>query len=350
MNKHFTAALCPFFKEQLTDNNLTVALVAQVHKDSYILITADDEVRARIPGKFYEQGNIPAVGDRVLIKENPNASFVMIEKILERRNTFGRKEAGGVNEQVLGVNIDLAFIVFSLNGNLNVRRLERYLAQVRDNNIKPVIILTKSDLVDQQTVEQVLEEYQVILNSHEVIALSASQDEGLEQLEKYLTPGITAILIGSSGVGKSTLVNHLLGSDVQKIQEIRDDDDKGRHTTVTRSLHFLDNGSILLDTPGMRGFALWLSSEGLDQSFSDVLSLMKQCRFHNCSHKDDLGCAVNKALDTGELESDRYNSYLKLKNMERIQKVRRDQGLLKLERKKWAKISRDAKVRMSHKR
>jgi len=348
MNKHFKAGLCPFFKNQLDDEYSTLAKVVQVNRDSYIIITEEDELRAKLPGKLIGQSLKPAVGDWVLIKYNPMANFALIEKILNRKNSLGRKSAGEYSEQILGSNIDLALIIFSLNSNLNIRRLERYLAQVRDNKIKPLIVLTKSDLVSKETTEQTIAKYKEVAKTNDVIALSSLKDEGMDKLKQYLSLGKTGILIGSSGVGKSTIVNYLLGEEVQLVQGIREDDQKGRHTTVTRSLHFLDNGSLLMDTPGMRGLGLWLSSEGLDNSFTDVTSLMSQCKFSNCSHQEDVGCALNEALDNGTLDEERFQSYLKLKKEERFQAVRRSQKLMKLEKEKWAKLTQNAKEKQKY--
>ena len=237
--------------------------------------------------------------------------MAIIHDILPRKTKFSRKVAGKkFDEQVMATNIDVIFIVQGLDNNFNPRRLERTLVMVNESGVKPVIILNKSDLCEstQDKVEQTKE----ILKDIPIIAVSAKENKGINELKSFLKEGETFAFIGSSGVGKSTLINKLVGQDILKTQEVRSGDSKGRHTTARRELIVLADGGCLIDTPGMRELQLWHADEGLSDTFSDIDDLAENCHFSDCSHTKEIKCAVLSAIESGDLVQGRYDSYIKL--------------------------------------
>jgi ribosome biogenesis GTPase len=232
-------------------------------------------------------------------------------------------ETGGkTDEQVLAANIDTVFLVSGLDGDYNVRRLERYVTVAWDSGAVPVIVLNKADLRDD--IEEVVEEVESVAFGVPVLALSAAENTGMEQLTEYIKPGKTAAFLGSSGVGKSTLINRLLGEEKLKTTEVREDDQRGRHTTTHRELLLLPEGGIVIDTPGMRELQLWADDEGLSRTFPDIEALFEQCRFRDCTHNSEPGCAVKQALDDGSLDRKRYQNYLKLQKELKHLSTRKD--------------------------
>ncbi|WP_027400126.1 ribosome small subunit-dependent GTPase A [Anaerovorax odorimutans] len=288
--------------------------VISQYKDLYKVVTNEKELLAEISGKFRHQTNYisdyPAVGDFVMLDrindENGNG---IIHHVLTRKSSFERAAVGIKNEtQIVAANIDIIFICMSLNNDYNLRRLERYLSIAWNSRATPVVILTKSDLCS--ILEEKLLEISKIAIGVDIIVTSNLEPESYEPLKKYLKYGITASFIGSSGVGKSTLINCLLGGNFLSTNEIRKDD-KGKHTTTRKDLILLPDGGIVIDTPGMR--QLGVDSVDLKKSFTDIDNLAKQCRFRNCTHTIEPGCAVKAAIDNESLDEKRLNNYIKLK-------------------------------------
>ncbi len=282
-------------------------------RDIYRVLTKDGEKLAKVSGKFsYEASeniDYPAVGDFVLLADG-GADEGVILSVLPRASLFLRTAAGTAHEaQAVAANIDTCFITMSLNQDFNVRRLERYLTIAWDSGAVPVVVLTKSDIADDAG-QRVAEAENAALGV-DVVVTSAKQGEGMDALAPYLKPGKTVAFLGSSGVGKSTLINALLGEARIKTAEIREDDDKGRHTTTTRNLIYLENGSAVIDTPGMREVGIESGDTG--HSFADIEALATECRFSDCQHDTEPGCAVKAAIDSGALDAKRLESYNKLK-------------------------------------
>lgn len=293
---------------------LFLGRVAAQQKVLYLVLTEHTEVAAEVSGKLrhgaHEVSDFPAIGDFVLLdRETSAAGHAIIHRILPRKSVFLRKAAGTAHGvQVVAANIDTVFICMSLNHDFNLRRLERYLAIAWDSGAAPVVVLTKSDLCADLPAK--LREIGTAAPGVDVLVTSSLTEDGWKPVLKYIVPGRTIAFIGSSGVGKSTLINRVLGEDLIKTREIRSDD-KGRHTTTTRELIPLPNGSNLIDTPGMR--ELGLENVDLDKTFADITELTATCKFKDCRHENEPGCAVKRAVEDGSLSEDRLNSYKKLK-------------------------------------
>ena len=274
-----------------------------------------------------------AVGDWVGLKYSAETETAQIFSVLMRKTKFSRAAAGTeVKEQIVATNVDTVFLIQSLNRDFNMRRLERYLIAAWESGAVPVVVLTKADCCEN--VAQRISTVYSTCPGVAVHAISCVSGEGLEDIKKYLLHGKTLALLGSSGVGKSTLVNTLAGSELLKTQEIREDDSKGRHTTTHRELVLLPGGGLILDTPGMRSLSLWEADAGMGAMFGDVEELTKMCRFHDCKHSSEPGCAVIEALDTGKLEMKRWESWLKLQK-ELVHLEAKKEGKLRLQEKQW---------------
>ncbi|MFQ5605040.1 MAG: ribosome small subunit-dependent GTPase A [bacterium] len=297
------------------NKGLEAGRVAVENQDRYLVQTAHGEYHAEITGKLMFQAASPAdwpkVGDWVVLSLFEEERKAIIHEILPRKSKLSRKEAGKrIEEQVLAANIDVIFIVQSLDNNFNLRRIERYLVMVYESQAQPVILLNKLDL-DANFKERVNEVKRTVSNVP-VMAVSAENNQGMASLKNSIKSGCTYAFIGSSGVGKSTLINKLLGADVQPTTEIRQKDGRGRHTTSRRELFVLPQGGCVIDTPGMRELQLWHSEDGVEQVFSEIEQLASQCHFSDCSHTSEIKCAVLQAVANGEIESSRYLSYVKL--------------------------------------
>ncbi|MCX7772617.1 MAG: ribosome small subunit-dependent GTPase A [Clostridia bacterium] len=306
------------------------------------LITEEGETLATVAPRLLQgNGQIrPAAGDWVIFKKFEDQTEPMILEVLPRKTKFSRAAAGiEVKEQVVAANVDVVFLMQSLNQNFNLRRLERYLIAAWESGALPVIVLTKSDICDDTDTK--LSQVYEVAKGVDIFAVSAVTGEGLDKVKAYITPGKTVAFLGSSGVGKSTLVNSLSGKELLKTQEVREDDARGRHTTTHRELDLLPDGGVVLDTPGMRTLTLWEAEEGIAEVFGDIEELVKECRFSDCKHQNEPGCAVRAALQNGSLSEKRWENWLKLqKELLYIEGKRNFQ--VREERKKFQKaISRN---------
>jgi len=293
---------------------LFLGRVVSQYKDLYKVATAKSEQFAEISGKLRYSSNkpsdYPAVGDFAMIdREAEGSGNAIIHHILRRSSVFVRRAAGTSNEiQVVAANIDIVFICMSLNNDFNLRRLERYLSIAWNSGATPVVVLTKSDLCD--TIDSILSETEKIAIGADIVVTSSMLDDGYKILLKYLVPGRTVAFIGSSGVGKSTLINRLTGEATIKTKELRNDD-KGRHATTRRDLIVIPNGGAVIDTPGMR--EIGVESVDLNKTFMDIDDLAKFCRFKDCQHENEPDCAVKKAVEDGDIDENRLVNYKKLK-------------------------------------
>lgn len=288
------------------------ARVAVEHRNRYLLLGPDGELEAKLTGRMRLQlertGERPVPGDWVVVHRRQDA--VVIEETLPRRTRFSRKVAGRTTEeQVMAANIDTIFLATALNGDLNPRRLERYLLLTWESGANPVVLLTKADLASE--IEPAVEIVRSVAFSVPVHVISSRQQRGLEELQQYLVPGQTVAVLGSSGVGKSTLINALLGVEKLRTGEVREDG-RGRHTTTYRELVQLPSGALIIDTPGLRELQLWDGGESIQDAFTDIAELAQQCRFGDCAHESEPGCAVRAAVERGELPADRLESFHRL--------------------------------------
>jgi ribosome biogenesis GTPase len=306
------------------------------------LIDDGSEVLASAAGKLqYEasgRGELPAVGDWVCASVRPEEGRATIHRLLKRRTMISRKGAGSVtDEQVLAANIDTVFLVNSLNQDFNPRRIERYLALAWESGARPVVLLTKADVCEDPA--EAAAAIERIAPSVPVHVVSALEGRGLEALAAYLGCGQTSVLLGSSGVGKSTLVNRILGEQRQEVREIRSNDGRGRHTTTSRQLIFLPDGGMLIDTPGMRELQLWGTDAGSEQAFQDIEEAASRCRFTDCGHQAGTpGCGVQAAIESGALPSERVESCFKLRRERAFLDRRKDKKALSEEKKRWKAI------------
>ena len=293
----------------------TVGRITLQEKGFYRIRTSMGEQNALVSGKFQfdaqSPSDYPAVGDYVMAScADPDTAI--IHQLLPRRSLFVRKAAGtSKTEQVVAANIDTVFLCMSLNNDFNLRRLERYLAVAWESGADPVVVLTKADLCADLPQKQ--REVEAIAMGVDILTTSAMESDGYRQIMPYITQGRTVAFVGSSGVGKSTLINRLLGEERLATDGLRNDD-KGHHTTTHRELLFLPNGAMVIDTPGMRELGMWDAASGVEQTFGDIEELAARCRFRNCSHSSEPGCAVRAALESGHLDTGRWQSYQKLKN------------------------------------
>ena len=289
------------------------ARVTAVHRERYEIVCEHGVTHARLKTKEYYAGKeeYPTTGDFVMVNYIENGDSQLIAT-LPRRTFFTRRAPGpGLKDQAVAANFDYVFIMQSLDLDFNPKRLERYLTLAWQSGAMPVILLTKADLVDDYW--DYLTRVERVATGVDIHVVSAHTGKGLPRLNAYLQPGKTVVFLGSSGVGKSSLVNALAGEGIMAVSAIREDDSKGRHTTTHRQLIRLKSGAMIIDTPGMRELGMWEASEGLADAFGDVEALLGKCRFSDCGHKTEPGCAVKAAIASGELEVSRWESYRKLK-------------------------------------
>lgn len=294
--------------------SLTPARVIAQHSHSYQIMTPDGEHTATVSGKYefqaQQRSDFPAVGDWVMTEPMPGEHRSIIHALIPRRSAMIRRAAGGaVEDQVVGANMDYLFITSALNEDFNVRRIERYLILAWESGASPVVLLTKADLCEDPLKN--LNEVESVAPGVPVHFVSALYDQGKERLTPYMRPGATIAVTGSSGVGKSTLLNWLAGEERQETSGIRESDARGRHTTTHRELFLLTGGALVMDTPGMRELQLWDAQEGWEQAFADIEELAAQCRYRDCRHAGDPGCAIAAAIAEGTLDAGRLANYKK---------------------------------------
>ncbi|CAN7237016.1 ribosome small subunit-dependent GTPase A [Phenylobacterium sp. LjRoot219] len=325
------------------------------HRGLYRLMLDDGEAEARLAGRFRhdaEDGEHPVVGDWVAVQHEPTGGPGLIHGLVPRRSAFVRRQAGGHGIQVVAANVDLALLTLSLNSDLNPRRLERYLAATYESGAQPVVVLTKADAVADLSAAVAL--IQAAAGDAPVIPVSALTGAGLKPLQDQLEPGRTAVLLGSSGVGKSTLVNALAGAPLLAVGEIRAHDERGRHTTTRRELIRLPSGALILDTPGMRELGLVDAEDGLAAAFAGielgVEGLAADCRFRDCRHEREPGCAVQAALDDGRLAADRFASWRKLQRELHHEQLKSDPLAQEAERRVWIARMKSARTHIRNKR
>lgn len=346
-----------FFAAQFAefkDKNYFPGRISRENRNNYGLLTAEGAFLGELAGRFVhnatERGMYPAVGDWVALQPQKGNNRAIIHAVLDRSSQFSRKavKAGGnpdgkgrTEEQILAANIDSIFLISGLDQDFNLRRIERYTTIAWDSGASPVIVLNKADICDDTADKMAAVE--AIAIGVPIFAISAKTGSGTEQLQSFLGTGKTVAFLGSSGVGKSTLINALAGEERMKTTDVRDYDNRGRHTTTHRELHVLESGGIVIDTPGLRVLKAWDNDEGIERTFSDIEKLSTRCRFTDCRHNNEPGCAIRQALDNGELDPRRYESYLKLLKELVHLKQRKDVKRMRQETREW-----DKKVRRYH--
>jgi ribosome biogenesis GTPase / thiamine phosphate phosphatase len=338
---------------QYSDHGFIPARVALEHKHAYVLLSGRGELTARCTGKLLHcassRANLPAVGDWVATRIRPGETCADIHAVLPRQTKFSRAAVGGSgSEQIVGTNIDTVLLVTALDQNYNLRRIERYLTLAWESGAQPVVVLSKSDLHSDPTAAQ--SEVESIAIGAPVVAVSATSADGIAPLTPWLTPGRTIALLGSSGVGKSTLINRIVGEERQLTATISHAVGKGRHTTSQRELIVAASGLLIIDTPGMRELQLWdTSATTIDATFGDAAQIAARCRFSNCTHGEEPGCAVQAALGEGTLHLARWQSFQKLQREQAYAARKADPRLARELKSDWKKLNKAARQRLRFK-
>jgi ribosome biogenesis GTPase len=344
-----------YFKTQFENleikDGLLPARISREHKGLYNIIDADGEYLTKISNKMrysaLNYGDLPSVGDWVAAKLYPDEKKAIMHGMLKRKNSLSRKAVlsgrksdtqGKLEEQVLAANIDTVFLINGLDNDFSLRRIERYMTTVYDSGMNAVIILNKTDLVSNPG--DYINQAATIAFGIPVIPVCGLTNSGIDDLKKYIQPGNTIVFLGSSGVGKSTIINRLFGADRQRVNSVRKSDHKGRHTTTSRELMILPDGGILIDTPGMREFQPWKGEEDTARSFEDIEALALRCRFKNCRHESEPGCAVREAIDHGNLDPGRYKNYTRMKKEARYLENRMEVSAQLAEKRRWKAITK----------
>ena len=294
-----------------------IARVVAVHRDSYTISNGEIDVLAELEGKLLFSASspvdYPAVGDWVLVNYYDENTLAIIHEVLPRKSILKRKTPGKkIDYQLIAANIDVAFIVQSLNENFNLRRLERYLVMINESNIQPIVLLSKSDLLTDEDIADKINEIQKIMPDLQVVSFSNENESGLAGIKEIMQPCRTYCLLGSSGVGKTTLINNLIGEPLYKTNTVSKKESKGRHVTTHRQLIKLASRAMVVDTPGMRELGTLSVATGLGETFTEITELSENCQFNDCTHVNEKGCAVLKAVENGQLSAERYRNYIKM--------------------------------------
>lgn len=332
--------------EQYRSSGFEIGRIINEQKERYIVLTEYGEFQGEVSGKLlyfnHSSCDFPKVGDWVVLSLFKEESKVIIHDVLKRRNKFSRQSAGQkIGEQILAANIDTVFIVQSLDRNYNIKRIERYISMIYEMKAEPVILLNKSDLAGNA--HEKLDEVRKIFPGIISFCLSSINNIGIKKLKETIKPGNTYMLIGSSGVGKSTIINCLAGQDILRTNEVREKDSKGKHTTTSRQMIILGNGGLLVDTPGMRGFKLWNTKSGVEETFNEIENFAKECHFADCTHTSEIKCEVINALKNGKISGERYESYLKLQKELRYLETKQNKFSYLESKKKMKIINKAAK-------
>jgi len=335
--------LAPFAKM-----GFVAARVVSEHRGSYQIYTAAGEASAQLTGHFRHQTadalRLPAVGDWVVVESQGQDPLATIHEVLPRTSQFVRKAAGAVTQgQVVAANVDAVLLMSGLDGDFNLRRIERYLVTAWDSGAKPVIVLNKADVCAD--LDAAIAQVSAVAIGVPIHPISAATGQGLNQLDAYFQPGKTVALLGSSGVGKSTLTNYWLGQAQQSTQGVRADDSRGRHTTTHRQLLRLPSGALLIDTPGMRELQLWQAGTGLQETFGDIAALAEHCKFRDCQHDREPGCAVQGAIAAGQLSPKRLQSYQKLQREQQWVAQRQDAHAHQNTKRRWKQMTKTMRQR-----
>ncbi len=330
---------------------LVLARVVLAERDQYRIYTEAAELIAEPSGALWYRADgpaaLPVVGDWVAARV-VDPEMAIVEAVLPRRTFFSRRAAGRrETEQPIAANIDLVFLVCGLDGDFNLRRLERYLTLAAESGASAVVVLNKADICANLAARRA--DAELVAGGAPVICCSAEHDQGLEGLTRFLSPGRTLALLGSSGVGKSTIVNRLLGEQRLRTREVRESDSRGRHTTTHRELILIPRGGALIDTPGMRELQLWAGQDSVDQAFEEISHLAANCRYRDCGHAGESGCAVEAAVAAGEISPERWASYRKLSAETRHYEVMADRFAALEQKRKW-KVIHKAPRRMNKER